>query len=113
MSIEIFQKNIGYFFKNPQLLQTAFTHTSYANENNIGIEKADEDKVIDMAVKLTGYEKNSDDLKTWMENKDNLKMVEDEVKIQKVLNDNQSMSELAEQKRSKAIDKYYRADYQT
>lgn len=34
MSIDNFQKNIGYFFKNPQLLKTAFTHTSYANENN-------------------------------------------------------------------------------
>ena len=34
MDINKFQKNIGYFFKNPQLLQTAFTHTSYANENN-------------------------------------------------------------------------------
>ena len=35
MKINEFQKNIGYFFKNPDLLKTAFTHTSYANENNI------------------------------------------------------------------------------
>jgi len=35
VDINKFQKNIGYFFKNPQLLQTAFTHTSYANENNV------------------------------------------------------------------------------
>ena len=35
MDITEFQKNIGYFFKNPQLLQTAFTHTSYSNEHNI------------------------------------------------------------------------------
>ena len=34
MNINEFQKSIGYFFKNPDLLQTAFTHTSYANENN-------------------------------------------------------------------------------
>ncbi len=34
MSINQFQKDIGYFFKNPELLKTAFTHTSYANENN-------------------------------------------------------------------------------
>ena len=34
MSIDVFQKNIGYFFKNPGFLTTAFTHTSYANENN-------------------------------------------------------------------------------
>ncbi len=35
MDINQFQKQIGYFFKNPKLLRTAFTHTSYANENNI------------------------------------------------------------------------------
>ncbi len=34
MKINEFQKNIGYFFKNPDLLKTAFTHTSYAYENN-------------------------------------------------------------------------------
>lgn len=34
MDINQFQKQIGYFFKNPSLLKTAFTHTSYANEHN-------------------------------------------------------------------------------
>lgn len=34
MDINQFQKRIGYFFKKPELLQTAFTHTSYANEHN-------------------------------------------------------------------------------
>ena len=34
MKINEFQKNIGYFFKNSDLLKTAFTHTSYANEHN-------------------------------------------------------------------------------
>lgn len=34
MNINEFQKKIGYFFKKPELLQTAFTHTSYANEHN-------------------------------------------------------------------------------
>lgn len=34
MNIDNFQKKIGYFFKNPDLLKTAFTHSSYANENN-------------------------------------------------------------------------------
>ena len=33
MQIIDFQKKIGYLFKNPQLLQAAFTHSSYANEN--------------------------------------------------------------------------------
>lgn len=35
MDIKQFQKNIGYFFKNEELLKTAFTHTSYANEHGI------------------------------------------------------------------------------
>lgn len=34
MDINDFQKKIGYFFKNPNLLTRAFTHTSYANEHN-------------------------------------------------------------------------------
>lgn len=34
MDIKQFQNKIGYFFKNPELLKTAFTHTSYANEHN-------------------------------------------------------------------------------
>ena len=34
MNINNFQKQIGYFFKNPELLTRAFTHTSYANEHN-------------------------------------------------------------------------------
>jgi len=34
MNINDFQKKIGYFFKNSELLTRAFTHTSYANEHN-------------------------------------------------------------------------------
>lgn len=33
MNLEEFQEEIGYKFKNINLLQTALTHTSYANEN--------------------------------------------------------------------------------
>ena len=33
MELEEFQEKIGYKFKNVNLLQTALTHTSYANEN--------------------------------------------------------------------------------
>ena len=29
------EKNIGYTFKNKELLKTALTHTSYANENQV------------------------------------------------------------------------------
>lgn len=32
---EEFQKEIGYSFKNISLLETAFTHSSYANENGL------------------------------------------------------------------------------
>lgn len=34
MDIKNFQKNLGYEFKDINLLKTALTHTSYANENN-------------------------------------------------------------------------------
>lgn len=33
MDLAAFQKKIGYMFKNPGLIEAAFTHTSYANEN--------------------------------------------------------------------------------
>lgn len=33
MDLEEFQEKIGYKFKNIETLKTAFTHTSYANEN--------------------------------------------------------------------------------
>jgi len=35
MNIEEIEKSIGYNFKDKELLKTALTHTSYANENNI------------------------------------------------------------------------------
>lgn len=35
MELEKLEKSIGYTFKNKELLKKAFTHTSYANENNI------------------------------------------------------------------------------
>lgn len=35
MDIEKFQSNIGYKFKNKQLLKKALTHTSYAYEKNV------------------------------------------------------------------------------
>lgn len=34
MNLEKLEENIGYVFKNKELLKTALTHTSYANENN-------------------------------------------------------------------------------
>lgn len=34
MNLEKLEENIGYIFKNKELLKTALTHTSYANENN-------------------------------------------------------------------------------
>ena len=35
MKLEELEKNIGYYFKNKELLKTALTHTSYAYENNV------------------------------------------------------------------------------
>ncbi len=35
MNLEEFEKNINYKFKNKELLKTALTHTSYANEHKI------------------------------------------------------------------------------
>ena len=35
MELEKFEKNIGYTFKDKNLLKTALTHTSYANENKV------------------------------------------------------------------------------
>ncbi len=35
MNIEQIEKSINYKFKNNKLLETALTHTSYANENNV------------------------------------------------------------------------------
>ena len=35
MEIKKFENNIGYEFKNKELLKTALTHTSYAYENNV------------------------------------------------------------------------------
>ena len=35
MNIEKIEKNIGYTFKNKELLKTALTHTSYANEHAV------------------------------------------------------------------------------
>lgn len=35
MNLEDLEQNIGYTFKNKELLKTALTHTSYANENRI------------------------------------------------------------------------------
>ena len=35
MNIEELEKEINYTFKNKEILKTAFTHTSYANEKNV------------------------------------------------------------------------------
>ena len=35
MKLEEFEKNIGYNFKNKELLKNALTHTSYAHDNKI------------------------------------------------------------------------------
>lgn len=53
-----FEKNIGYTFKNKQLLANALTHTSYANEHKIKKELSNErlefigDAIVDFVVGL-------------------------------------------------------------
>lgn len=39
MELDKFEENIGYIFKNKQLLKTALTHTSYAYEKNTKVMK--------------------------------------------------------------------------
>lgn len=39
---EPLQKDLNYFFKNEELLITALTHSSYANENKLGVEDYNE-----------------------------------------------------------------------
>lgn len=39
---EPLQKDLNYFFKNEDLLITALTHSSYANENKLGVEDYNE-----------------------------------------------------------------------
>lgn len=53
MDIIEFQWKAGYFFKNQSLLQTAFTHTSYANEHKTKSYERLEflgDAIVDMIV---------------------------------------------------------------
>ena len=53
MNITEFQRKTGYFFKNEELLKSAFTHTSYANEHNIKSYERLEflgDAIVDMLV---------------------------------------------------------------
>ncbi|NLL45396.1 MAG: ribonuclease III [Clostridiales bacterium] len=58
------EKSIGYCFKNKELLQTALTHSSYANENRISGSRHNErleflgDSVLGMAVAFYLYSEN-------------------------------------------------------
>ncbi len=63
MNITEFQKKTGYFFKNPELLKAAFTHTSYANEHNTESYERLEflgDAIVDMLVAEVLFSKYPD-----------------------------------------------------
>lgn len=57
------QRNLNYFFNDLELLETALTHSSYANENNMHISKCNErleflgDTVINLVVSQYLYNK--------------------------------------------------------
>ena len=59
-----FKKKLGYVFKNPTLLETALTHSSYANENKKNRVASNErleflgDSVLGMAVSVLIYDGN-------------------------------------------------------
>ena len=40
--LELLQENLNYKFKNIELLETALTHSSYANEHNMKITENNE-----------------------------------------------------------------------
>ena len=40
--LDEFQKAIGYYYKDPGILQHALTHSSYSNENKMGKEQSNE-----------------------------------------------------------------------
>lgn len=62
--LNLLQKNLNYFFQDKELLETALTHTSYANENNIHESKSNErleflgDSIIDLVVSEYLYNKH-------------------------------------------------------
>ncbi len=61
--IETIEKTIGVRFRNKELLVTALTHTSYANENQIGYEFCNErleflgDAILELVVRYFLFEK--------------------------------------------------------
>ncbi|MEO0225479.1 MAG: ribonuclease III [candidate division WOR-3 bacterium] len=64
--IEEIERLIGFEFHNKDLLITALTHTSYANEHNLGYVRSNErleflgDAILEMAVRLFLFEKYAD-----------------------------------------------------
>lgn len=58
-----FQNKLNYYFKDIELLETALTHSSYANENNMHVSKCNErleflgDTIISLVVSQYLYNK--------------------------------------------------------
>lgn len=61
--LEPFQKNLNYYFNDISLLKTALTHSSYANENRMGVIESNErleflgDTVLNLVVSQYLYKK--------------------------------------------------------
>ncbi|MDF2927666.1 MAG: ribonuclease [Paenibacillaceae bacterium] len=68
MSIELkhLEKKLGIFFRNPELLRQAFTHSSYVNEHRMTVSRDNErleflgDAVLELTVSEFLYEKHPD-----------------------------------------------------
>ena len=63
MELKDFEKEIGYEFKNKELLKTALTHTSYANENKLNSNEKLEflgDSILEFIVSNYLYENYTD-----------------------------------------------------
>lgn len=65
-TLEPFQRNLNYYFKDISLLITALTHSSYANENKMGVLDSNErleflgDTVLNLVVSQYLYKKYPD-----------------------------------------------------
>ena len=69
--IEEFEKKLGYIFKNKELIDVAFTHSSYTNEVKISVNSNERleflgDSILDMIVSEILFKNYSDKTEGWL-----------------------------------------------